>query len=78
MKSEPTPLPIQIPPRYAGILGVDPSYIWRVNMGKRHFSVHLSRVLMEWAKEDPDLAGLSFHHLRPDLAEVCGECPHVK
>lgn len=74
MKSKRTPLPIQIPPRYAGILGVNPSHIWRVNMGKRHFSVHLSRVLMEWAREDPDLTGLCYYHLRPD----CEECPYVK
>jgi len=74
MKPESTPLPIQIPPRYAGILGVDPSYIYRVNKGERHFSVYLSRILMGWAKDDPDLAGLDYHHLRPD----CAECPYVK
>jgi hypothetical protein len=74
MKAKPTPLPIQIPPRYAGILGVDPSHIWRVNMGKRHLSVHLAFILMKFAEKDPDLAGLNFCDLRPD----CVGCPYVK
>jgi hypothetical protein len=74
MKPKATPLPIQIPPRYAGILGVDPSYIYRVNKGERHIGKDLSRILMEWAESDPDLAGLSYYHLRPD----CRGCPYAK
>jgi hypothetical protein len=81
MKSEPTPLPIPIPARYAAILGVDYSYIYRVNKGERHLSPPLCCLLMGWAKKDPDLAGLSLSHLRPDLVEIhslwCEE-PHGK
>lgn len=73
------PLPVQIPPHYAALLGIDPTHLYRCNLGTRHFSIPLCCKLMDFALKDPDLAGLSFFHLRPELKPALPHlCPKKK
>ena len=61
------PLPIQIPPDYADVLGCDGSHISHCNAGRRQFTKEQADKLCESALTDPRLTGLSFYDLRREL-----------
>ena len=71
---KPTPLPYQLPPHFAGILGIDPTYLYQINNGERNPGETLARKILILAKSDPSLAGLTKFHLRP----TCNGCSLVK
>ena len=68
------PLPYQLPPHFAGILGIDPTYLYRINNGERHPGEPLARKILTLAKRYPSLSGLKKTDLRP----TCKGCPYVK
>jgi hypothetical protein len=72
METKPTPLLFQIPRRYAGLLEVDPSFLWRVNVGERLLGPDLSFLLLDLiAKEqDPELRELRLEDLRPEMVRA--------
>lgn len=74
MKSSPKPLPYQLPPNFAGILEIDHSYLYRINIEERHPGELLSRKILHLAKGYPSLSKLKKVDLRPS----CKGCPYVK
>ena len=63
------PLPIQIPPDYAEVLGCDGSHISHCNARRegRQFTKAQAAKLVVAALTDPRIAGLSFYDLRQEL-----------
>ena len=61
------PLPIQIPPDYAAVLGCDGSHISHANAGRRQFTMEQSVKLVVAALTDPRIEGLTFYDLRREL-----------
>lgn len=80
MKSTISPLPVQIPRRYASLLGIDPTFLYRVNLGERRLSPELADILMDYASVDPALADLKIEDLRPESRilkkHLCRNCQH--
>jgi len=68
--TKPRPLPVPIPKDYQKILGIDPTYLSRVNRGLRHLSQDLSDKVLSHARDNKDsrLAGLTWLDLRPQDA----------
>ena len=66
------PLPIQIPPDYADVLGCDGSHISHCNVGRRQFTKEQAAKLVVAALTDPRIEGLTFYDLRQELV------PHRK
>ena len=62
-----TPLPIQIPPDYADVLGCDGSHISHCNVGRRQFTKEQAAKLVVAALTDPRIEGLTFYDLRREL-----------
>ena len=62
-----TPLPIQIPPDYADVLGCDGSHISHCNAGRRQFTKEQTAKLVVAALTDPRIEGLTFYDLRHEL-----------
>ena len=61
------PLPIQIPPDYAALLGCDGSHISHCNVGRRQFTKEQAAKLVVAALTDPRIEGLTFYDLRREL-----------
>jgi hypothetical protein len=80
MKTTNNPLPVQIPRRYASLLGIDPTFLYRINLGQRKLSPELADVLMDLAASDPELVNLKIEDLRPELEilkeHLCKRCQH--
>ena len=74
------PLPVPIPTDYTAALGLkEPSFIHHVNAGRRRFRDDQVFALLEAAKTDSRLAGLSVLDLRQEIApfldHICKLCP---
>lgn len=64
------PLPVKIPQDYAEILGVHPTEVSHVNAGRRQLSWPRCVLLLEHARSDPRLAGLTILDLRPEVEDL--------
>lgn len=73
----------QIPSDYAPKLGVDPSFIYHINAGRRtlrgHRGLSIGCKILDLAEDDPRLQGLTIFDLWPELKlavpHICKLCP---
>ena len=64
------PLSVKIPSDFAEILGVHPTEISHVNAGRRRLSISRCIVLLEHARSDPRLAGLTILDFHPEIEDL--------
>jgi predicted RNase H-like HicB family nuclease/plasmid maintenance system antidote protein VapI len=76
-----TPLPVRIPSDLAAELGVHPSFISHWNAGRKPVPKEAIIQLMEIARHDSRLDGLTIFHLKPEIQQllpyICNGCPRL-